>query len=89
MEIQCRSDRKTQPFTIKLENFATFNDLFSKVIPEIDLIDSYKPAIVLKMGFPPKPIKAEPEQLLRDAGFGNRERVVVEVNQEMLQQLME
>ena len=40
------------------------------------------------MGFPPKPIEIDPEVLLRDAKFGNRERIIVEVNEEMLDEMM-
>ena len=42
MEITCRSDRKQQPFTVKLDNFATFDALLTQVMPEIDLIQEYK-----------------------------------------------
>ena len=83
MEINCRSDRKQQPFTVKLDNFATFDVLLTAIMPEIDLLQDYKPVVSIKMGFPPKSVPMEPDTMLRDK-FGSREKVIIEVNQEML-----
>ena len=74
---------------VKLDNFATFDALLTKVMPEIDLIQEYKPVISIKMGFPPKPVPMELDTLLRDVGFDTRTKVIIEVNQEMLQKMME
>ena len=41
------------------------------------------------MGFPPKPVPIESDDLLRDKGFDTRTKVIIEVNQEMLQKMME
>ena len=71
-----------------MDDDATFDALLTKIAPEIDLIEAHKPAIILKMGFPPKEIPINPDNLLRDANFGNRERIIVEVNQEMLEKMM-
>ena len=41
------------------------------------------------MGFPPKSVPMEPDDLLRDKGFDTRTKVIIEVNQELLQKMME
>jgi len=51
------------------------------------LTEECKPAISVKMGFPPKPVPMELNTLLSEAGFGPRTKVIIEVNDEMLQTL--
>ena len=85
MDINIRCDRLPQPFNLNLEPSTTIDALLDQICEQIELDKGNKDALIIKKGFPPKPVEAQKEQSLVDAGLGpQREKLIVSVDEEMV-----
>ena len=87
MEVSVRCDKLPQPFSLQVEPTSTIGALLDQICGKIDLDAAFKDAIIVKRGFPPRPATLTKEQTLQEAGFSAREKLIVSVDDEMVEKL--
>ena len=87
MEISVRSDKVPNPFNIPMESSSTVSELLEQICARIEVDIEFKDALLIKRGFPPRPVQLVMEQTLSEAGFTVREKLIVSVDEEMLTRL--
>ena len=87
MEVSVRYDKHPQPFTLRLDGSVTVEELLSQICKQIQLETYCMEALVVKRGFPPRPVELVKEQTLSQAAFSAREKLVVSLEDEMAEKL--
>ena len=66
---------------------STVGELLDKICGHLEVEPAFKDALNVKRGFPPKPVELLKEQTLQEAGFSAREKLIVQVDDEMVEKL--
>jgi len=63
------------------------DELLIQICLQIKVEAYAKGAIIIKRGFPPRPVELNPDSTLQEAGFAAREKLIVNVDEEMAEKL--
>ena len=82
-----RCDKLPQPFTVEAELGSSVDELLDKICANLKLETYAKDALVIKRGFPPRPTELNKARSLEESGFSAREKLIVSVDDEMVEKL--
>ena len=88
MNINVRCDKLPQPFNLEIDPSSSVEALLDQICDQIKLERNFKDALLLKKGFPPRPMQVQKEVTLIDAGLGpQREKLIVSIDDEMVEKM--